>query len=253
MSEFNADKVRQQIFGPVGVKYYRAKSLGVAAERRNIAVVADGMLSEAIRCLLVEYDNEARELLRISKEWLEFAIGIKEKPPNSYFHGGTEASRHENLALCNWLLKDSHDSVNLDAAVRNEELYQCQNKLSKTSIEMSLRLFIDAGAFANAITIFERTWPGKPPANPARVCGEAAMSYVVAAAKVRNAYSDDKVRASFEHFLRCRVPKFLNHGGYSYLVRWLKIAFWNDNPNRASAFDTARKCFSYLPARAHPA
>jgi hypothetical protein len=252
MSEFVPAKIKQQIFGPVGINYYRAKLLHETAEKRAVANVADGMLSEAIRCILVDLDNEARELLRKAKEWLEYAIGANEKPPRDYYHGGTEAIRHENLALCNWLLSDLHDQEDLYSAVRNHEIFDAESRLLKASAAIVLPVYIDSARYELALGLFQRYWPGKHPTNPKHVRGEAAMSYVIAATKLRHEYSDNDVKAGLDNFLGHQVPKFLDHGGYTYLARWLKIAFWNDNSQRLSAFETVRKCYDYLPNVVRP-
>jgi ribosomal protein L30/L7E len=210
------------------------------------------MLNTAVHCILVRFDDEARELLRKVKEWLEYAIGIREVPGN-YFHGGTEATRHKELALCNWLLSDCHDRENLAASVHWRDIYFAEDtRPIKADVAPTLPLYLDAGKYMEALGLFGRLWGPKRPTNVKRIRGEAGMSYVIAATKVRHEYSEDDVKASLNNFLSHQVPEFLDHGNYQAMARWLKIAFWNENPQRLSAFETVRKCYDYLPNVVRP-
>lgn len=247
MSEvFNIERERELLRGPVGFAHYLGWSFEESVCDRSLSQSGTMLLGMAVNCVLVGFDNEARELLRKAKEWLENAIGSQERP-RQYFPGGTEALRHQDLALCNWLLNDMDDRENLDAAVRNKELYYGTEKQDRISISIILPVYIDAGRYEQALSLFEQYWGNKRPANVNRIRGEAAMSYVLAAASLHNVYSDDEVQAAFKSFLTHKVPDFLDHGNYPAVARWLKIAFWNDNPARTSAFETVRKCYDYLP------
>jgi hypothetical protein len=251
MSNFEPENVKRQLLSETGVEYFLARSLDDAAASRALTRGADMRIVEGVRCVLVDFNDEARELLYKAKEWLEHAIATEEKPRH-YFRYGTEAGRHENLALCNWLLSDLDDHENLNAAVSFGALYNADNPPNKEAVAIELPVYIDARCYDEALALYERHWGAKKPTGLKSIKGEAAMSYVIAAAHVRREYSDEEVSSAIDGFLRHKVPDFLEHGGYPYLARWLKIAHWSDNPQRLSAFETVRRCYDYLPNVARP-
>ena len=68
---------------------------------------ANCLLRDGIRCCLVGFFEVGNALLVKARRWYEAAIEECEIPRH-YFHGGTESSRHENLALCNWLIESRY-------------------------------------------------------------------------------------------------------------------------------------------------
>jgi hypothetical protein len=246
MTTFDPEQVRLQLRGPVGIDYYRPKQLQEVANDRSLSGTSDGILITGIRCILVGFDTDARELLRKAKQWLEHAIEAEEQPRH-YFRYGTEATRHENLALCNWLLDDLDDRDNLDAGINFGALYNAEYPTSKEAAAIELPVYVDARRYDEALALYERHWGANKPSRPKSVKSEAAMAYIIAATNSRGEFSDEDVQVAADGFLRRNIPEFLERGGYPYLARWLKIVHWNDRPVRSRAFETVRRCSDYLP------
>ena len=252
MSEvFDIERERALLCGPIGFEHYIGWSFEEAVGNHALSRSGQMLVGLAVNCIAVGFDNEALGLLQKAKKWLEHAIATEEKP-NHYFKYGTEASRHENLALCNWLLNNRHDQENLDAAVSFGALYNAENAPTKDSAAIELPVYIDAGHFDDALTFSTRLWGAKKPSRLRGIKSEAAACYVLAAARIHDEYSDEQVRAAIEGFLRHQVPDFLKRGAYPYLARWLKIAHWNDNEHRLKAYETVRRCYDYLPDVVRP-
>ena len=150
---FDVTKAREQLHGPIGTRYYLDQVLEDVAALNGVTGTSDGMLGQGTRCLLVGYDDAGRELLAKTIEWLQFAISHQEVPRH-YFHGGTEASRYENLALCNWLLHDRHDQESLARAVHWQNVYYEESGIDKQGLSIALPTYVDAGEYRQAVELF---------------------------------------------------------------------------------------------------
>lgn len=245
---FDPQTEKEHLLEIYGIQRSRSQSLEAASSKGAVTSTVRGILYDAMRCVIVGFDYEARELLGKAVEWLGYAIEAGEKP---YFQYGTEALRHENLAICNWLLTNEHDQRNLNEAVRYEELYENSTKPDKVAASIVLPVYIDARHYTEALVLFEKYWGQKRPANVKRMTGEGGMSYIIAASKLRNEYTAEQVHLAGESFLRANMAKFLQ-GHYITAARWLKILHWNDVPNPSSAFETVRRCYDYLPGVERP-
>ncbi len=245
MSEFDADNVKAHLRGESGLAQYYSLSLPAEERKREVALAAASMMRAAVRCVLVELDFDARMLLEKAKEWLEFAIQRQEKNPG-YCVNGTDAWRHEMLAMCNWLATDVDDQANLKEAVGFNELYYNSNQLTKSAVTAILPTYVDARRNAQAIEIYEETWEGKRPTSVERTTSESTLAYIIATAKRRGEFTSAQAAAAGRSFLRAQAAKLLTNGGEVRLARWLKILHWNDNPQRQSAYETVRRCHEYL-------
>src|SRR5215472_17374067 len=108
MKVFDPAEEREELDGDVGYRvaldaeFYEYKSEGALGGSASFRLI------DAVYCLLVGYDDPARQLLKRAFDWVTTAIKEDEKP-SDYGPDGTEALRYETLAMCNWLLRGIHD------------------------------------------------------------------------------------------------------------------------------------------------
>jgi len=140
---FNPTDVREKVKGPIGLEHHLSWELDESAQNSALSQSASFMLSEAIRGLMVGYVAASRELLGKAKIWLEQAIETGEKP-GYYFHGGTEAQRHGELALCNWFLTGEHDQQNMDRFLEWKQVYYSEDGKDKVDVSLGIVSYIDS-------------------------------------------------------------------------------------------------------------
>lgn len=232
MRPFIPLQVREILHGPVGIDYELSCDLQEYADLRAVGNCADGMLPTGIKCILVGYRDAAKELLTKCKTWYEYAIETEEKP-KGYVRGFTEATRHGNLALSNWLLSGSDDLENQRKSVEYSIEHDLRpDQIDKTSTSIVLPEYIDGRAYAAALSLFEATPGMKKPASPGQVRTEGQMSYLIAAMHERKEYSLEEVTEALSKFLNRSVARLLGEGQSAAVARWMKIAHVNEAAQR---------------------
>jgi len=247
---FNPHKTREHLDAIYGVPLHRSRNIEEVAEINALGSHASSMISSAIRCILVGYDDVGHELLAKSKLWAEEAIK-KDEPQAQDIPPGEDFIIHEELALCNWLLSGKHDEENSRAGVRNSSLYYSGCKKDKVSIALAISAYIDAFAYEATLELIESTPGLKQPSSAKRVSGPAGMSYIIAAHHVRDEYSADEVQAALQKFLQRKMCEWV-HGHYSTLARWLKIAYFNESETPLTPKETLLKAYDYLLDAEYP-
>jgi len=251
-ARFDPIRKREFLLGDCGYEWSLSMSYDYAKAENGLAAVANSNLSTAIECILVGFDEPAERLLKRSVEWVKTAIAMGERP-HRYFANGTEALNRYTLAMCNWLLFDSHDLDSYQQFVEYEDRYLTGTKAGKSRVEVSFVLpgYIDAGAFQRALEIFERT-PGLSPPKSLALRSEAHMSYVLCRHHLGLQYSRDEVDSTTDKFLRRNLNAWLSDGGWERAAAWMKIVHWNMRSPRPSARETLLKCYEYLPGCQRP-
>lgn len=251
-SKFDPDTIRNELLGSTGYEWSLASDFADAKAAGGLGSSARSDLRTAIQCLLVGFDQPARRLLKFALEWVEVAIASDERPER-YFPNGTEASRYETRALCNWLLSNQHDAESFDQFVAFEDRYLADARAGrdKVSVSFVLPTYVDAGAFEHALEIFQNV-PRLSPPTSSTIRGEAAMAYVVSQHRLGLRYSRAEFEAIAARFLKMHVDKWLANGHWDRAAEWMKIVHWNNAKPPISANQALLKCYDYLPGREPP-
>lgn len=252
MRPFNPLQERKYLDETVGIQRYRMKNRDEEEAYHAVGRTASSMLTKGIECLLVGYRNAAKELLSKAKEWLEYAIETNEHP-KGYERHSTEARRHLELALCNWLLYGVHDVENLTTTIEHNESYNTHHPdFDKTETSYLLSEYIDARAYKKALALFEAT-PGtiKPP-SAGQAKTEGQMSYAIAAMRERGEFTIEEVSDALEKFFRRTIGVMLREGQSPAVARWMKIAYFNETSNPLEPEAALLKCYDFLPGVEFP-
>lgn len=235
-------------------KIQSMRNATLSASREDLAL--DGCGSEMLRsgtiCFLIGFVEVGVEYLEKGREFLRTAIAENELP-RGYYHGGTEAHRLRDLALCNWFLDRHDDLESLGEAVDGYEVYFLERaakklKLSKPGMQFALPTYLDSQEYERLFKRFDETGLKKP-AKLKNIHGEGTMSYVIARQRLGLEYTADQMTAALEAFLKRNVPVWLNTGLYDTTARWMKRAFWKPGDDPVA---TLLKCYDYMPEHIAP-
>lgn len=251
MAMFNPADQRRRLDSDTGYRW--ALSLGFEETRSvgGLASSADADLNMAIRCVLVGYDEAAQELMNRAHHWLSVAIQENERP-RAYAIGGTEAQRHLNLALCNWLLYGRQDEENFRLHVQFYEqfLERTRNCRNKSEISLALPHYLDAGVCDLVLARFSEAGL-TPPASPAAPRTDAEMCYILCASDSDAASEELPVLA--KNFLNRNTNTWLSNGNFLHAAEWMKIVHWNGSGSKSPPKLAVLKCYDYLTGVAAPA
>ena len=203
-------------------------------------------LNKAVGCILVGYDEPAQLLFERASEWLQIAINEDERP-KSYGPGSTEAQRHLDLALCNWLLNGEHDDENFHNYVNHMDRFLETSKLGRNKTEISLLLphHVDAGAYRQALVWYDVAGMS-PPRSLAVIQAEGQMSYVLCQYLLGEQYAAADVEKAAQKFLHRSVNAWLIDGHFLRAAEWMKIIHWNSNRADISSREAVLRCYDYL-------
>jgi hypothetical protein len=246
---FSPEESRGYLVGPDGLARQLAHRFEDSKAVAGLGAHARSDVNTAIECLLVGFDEPARQLLETAGEWIRIAISANERPER-YFPGGTEASRWGTLTLCDWLLSNEHDAESYRRYAEFEDRYLSDRSVARDKAEVSyvLPVYADAGMFERGMEIFHAT-PGLSPPSSTNIAGEGRMSYVVSRHRLGLQYNRAELEAMATRFLRRNVDGWLADGHWSRAARWMKIIHWNGADPPISATDALLKCYDYLPGR----
>ena len=252
MLMFDPTQCKRSLDGDVGYTWKLGRSIEDAARVGGVASTANARLHTAIKCILVGYDEPARQLLTQAHEWLTRAIREREQPRGSS-QEGVEAARRLDLALCNWLLNDEHDGADFRSYVENQERFLNASSLGRDKSEISSTMFryVDAGAYREALARYAGAGL-TPPASLSAIRTEGQMSYVLC----RHLLGEDsksEVQRALQAFLRRKINLWLIDGHALRAAEWMKIAYWNGGQPKIMAKEAVLKCYDYLPGVVRPA
>ena len=245
---FDPNQMRENLLA-YKLNVSRRVTLDRAREMRALEGYGTGMLQNGIECLLIGMYDVGFELLQKGRQFLQAAIDESEIP-RYYFHGGTEASICEGLALCHWFLDRRHDLTILKAGVRWQEICWAEKtKPDKTAMQLTLPLLLDAQEYIKLIERYEQAGLKKP-SNVRRIQGQGTMCYAIARQRLGLDYTAEEVAEGLERFLQRRVPIWLGpDGNYDGVALWMKIAHWRPGDDPIA---TLLKSYTYLDGLAPP-
>ncbi len=244
MQVFDPEAWRRVLDDPdTGYRWSLAHDYEKSAANSVSGHVADANIGEAISCLLVGYDGPGEQLLVHARHWLRLAIANEERS-HAYAQYATEAERYLNLATCNWLLEDRNDLESVQAYLT------CRRHLSSIHgpskyISFVLPNYVDAGAFREALALFEAS-PLKPAPSLSRIVSEGQMCYVLCRHLLGEAYSAPEVAAALRRFLDRAINHWLLDGHWATAAKWMKIVHWNGHEHELTARQALLKCYDYL-------
>ncbi len=245
--DFDPIERRRLLDGGSGYRRMLAYDFDEYRAERVLGNVAPHFVNMAVPCLLVGYDEPARQLLEMCFRFLTAAIAENEKP-HDYLPGWTEGSRLETLAMCNWLLHGRHDAVSLKGHVRhiNRFLNENPDQRDRVGVAMKLVRFVDAGAYQDALDQWAAA-RGKPPASLGAIRGEGQMACAICRQRLGLEYTAEDVQATLEKFLKRSVGTWLREARFTNAARWMKIAHWHRGKGSLTPTETVLKCYDYLP------
>lgn len=247
MKKFDPLQVRRVLDGGTGYRFFLNFDFNETKSNGGLASVASAYLNMAVACILVGYDGAARQLLVHSFDWLTIAIREDERPP-AYGAEGTEAERHLNLAMCNWLLNATHDIESLWKFVEHEDRFLINSKIGRDRTNVSLTLigYVDAGAYRQALERFLDA--GLPvPRSLDSIRNEGQMCYVICRHRLRQEYSEADVKTASKTFLKRSLNAWLVDGHFLRAAHWMKVAHWWEGNAGLSPKEAVLKCYEYLP------
>ncbi len=243
MQVFDSSDARRRLDGDLGLRRSLARSYEENASANVLGHIAECDIDTAIECFLVGYDQPAELLLIRAREWLKLAIKKGEKP-HDYVQNSTEANRHFNLAMCNWLLLDAEDEENAQAYLAYLE--PCLDKVRPSPfLPYSMPPLMSVGAYRRALDLFALSRV-KPAASLDRIITEGQMAYVLCRHVLGEQYVSAEVGAALKRFLDRAVNYWLLDGHILTTAMWMKIAHFNGHAGELTARDTLLKCFDYL-------
>lgn len=244
MQVFDPNELRRRLDDPhTGYQWWLSHDYEKSAAEGVSGNVANADVGEAVKCLLVGYDGPGEQLLRRARHWLNLAVENEEKP-HDYAGGWTEARRHLDLGICNWLLGNRNDAENMRAYLSYAPRVSAGHKISKY-ISFALPNFVDAGAYQEALALFAAS-PLKPASSLSRIVSEGQMCYVLCRHLLGLEYSAQEVAAALRRFLDRAVNHWLLDGDVVALARWMKIVHWNGHEPELTARQALLKCYDYL-------
>lgn len=256
MEDFDQAEEKKALDGDVGYRWCLARSLEDVKARGGLVGNADSDISVAVACLLVGYDEPARQLLEKARQWLTVAIG-GEKGGTDHDAGRWPASMpYYDLAMCNWLLdgKQDRESFKLAVGVQEREYNTHRKWRVKSEVSLALAEYVDAGAYQIALDRFAATAGLTPPKSLSAIRGEAQMCYAICRQRLGQQYTEAEIMAAADKFLRrpglnTGIATWLRNGLYTTAVRWMKIIHWREGVEGISPKQVVLKCYDYLPKK----
>lgn len=224
-------------------------------EVEALCALGDAALSfteSAIKYLIIGLDDVADALFQKAREWVLASI-TREERPGHYELGWTEASRYHTLALCNWFLEGRDDTESLACHMRYYDLFLSTTPANNpVEISCTLPRYVDAGAYARVIELFEATRGLKRPKSLTNVRAEGVMSYVLSRSRLGLEYSEAEVGTAVKLFLDRYLEDWLANGFYYQSAVWMRIAYRHGAQTELSPKETVLKVYDHLPGTKAP-
>jgi hypothetical protein len=195
---FDPVSKREQLEGDVGYRTVLDFDFEESRSVSGLASSAGAYLIDAIYCLLVGYDDPARQLLKRAFDWVTIAMKEREEP-GDYAPDATEAERYETLAMCDWLLHGIHDAPSLSRFVEHEEHFLIREHLGgkRTEVSRISLSYLDAGAYQTALNRLASARFLAPKSLNA-IRSEGQMCYVISRHQLGLGYSETEVASATE-------------------------------------------------------
>lgn len=257
MEVFDPLQERELLDGDVGYRWALGSDFDEYREAGALASCAWHDINTAVECLLVDYDDPARQLLEKAHKWLTVAVdGHDAQGVYDETSGIPKSQPYESIAMCNWLLDGRQDSENLARAVAIQE-YECnadKGMRTKLNVSLTLAMYVDAGAYQQAVDRFTTTSGLTPPKSLSVIRGEGQMCYAICRQRLGREYTEAEVMAAAEKFLKRPdlnngVNTWLLRGHYYRAARWMKIIHWHEGKTGISPKEVLLKCYDYLPTK----
>ena len=257
MDVFDPVELRERLDGGSGYRWCLAFDYDEARTNGALASNASDDITVAIQCLLVAYDEPARQLLEKARKWL--AVPVEGHDAQGVYEetsGIPKSQPYESLAMCNWLLEGKHDTRNLERAVAIQE-HECDARKgmrTKLNVSLTLAMYVDAGAYQQAVDRFTTTSGLTPPKSLGVIRGEGQMCYAICRQRLGQEYTEAEIMAAAEKFvgrpgLNTGVATWLRTGSYDMAARWMKIVHWREGNAGISPKEAVLKCYDYLPKK----
>ena len=247
MKVFDPAEEREELDGDVGYRFALDADFEEYRSEGALAAAASFRLIDAVYCLLVGYDNPAKQLLKRAFEWVTIGIDKGEKP-RDYAPDGTEAEQYETLAMCNWLLHGVHDVDSLSLVVEHEERFLVRERLGhdRANVSLGALSYVDAGAYQIALNRLEAARFFAPKSlNTIR--GEGQMCCVICRHRLGLEYTETEVASATERFLKRNMNTWLLDGVPDRAAQWMKVVHWREGTAGISPKEAVLMCYKYLP------
>lgn len=252
MKIFDPAAKRKQLDGDVGYRFALSDDFEEFRSKGALASGASAHLVDAVYCLLVGYDDPARQLMKRAFDWVTIAIEEEERAKD-YSPDGPEALRYETLAMCNWLFYGIHDADSLSRFVEHEERFLLRERLGqdRTNVSLTAISYVDAGAYEIAL---DRLAAARfsAPRSLNSIRSEGQMCYVICRHRLGLEYSEAEVASATERFLKRNVNGWLLDGVPDRAAQWMKVVHWRETTVGISPKEAVMKCYKYLPGVARP-
>ncbi len=247
MITFDPVALRARLLGDCGIQFYLRRSLEDFQADGALASGADAGIDEAIKCLLVGFDDAAHQLLKKARHWLDVAFAANEVPLQ-HVPDGTEAHRFHALAMCNWLLHGIHDIDSLKEFVKHEDRFLPLSGLGKNCVEVTLVSphYLNAGAYEQILKLIAEAHGLGPPKDLSSIRSEGQMAYVLSRQHLnQDSWSEAQVQEALRRFMNRNMNEWLTGGHWDRAAEWLKIAYWREGG--LSPKETLMKAYDHLP------
>ena len=246
---FDLTTLRDRLDGDFGYRWSLGGDTQLSRSVGGLATTARADIHVAVQCLMVGYDNAARQLLSRAQQLLHEAI-LECEHPQAYAVDGTEAERHLSLAFCNWLLNNCQDNENYERYVYHSGRFLSSSQVGRDPANISLTMphYVDAGALEDALNLFACA-KMSPPASLHSIQDEAQMCYVLCRFKLHRQYASTDTESAVEHFFERRVQSWLLDGDFFRAAEWMKIAYWQRETRSPAPSAVVRRCLAHVPAQ----
>lgn len=205
--------------GPVGYPWLRNKALDSSMPAYSVAGGANGLLTGAIRCLLVGMEAEGQELLAKCDLWMTDALGRALGGEDV----GNEFRCHFDLALCRWLTGPPAVPPDL---TRGYDLLAADigpvGARTRLDVEEALPLWLDGGRIEECIAAFEQ-FESRDKPDRRRSHSPGSLAYLIARERLQPSLDRPTLARLFDDFLSKQVPEMLGRGYYRDYTRWVKL------------------------------
>lgn len=242
MSHFDRTKTLSQLHDFVLRRAYE-QDFERAASNNALWNISSGMTKNAVKCILVDLQEDARKLLSKAKQWMLGAIETQEKTKG--FEETSNKFHRQLFSTIQWLHDGVHDQENL-RIWRDEALQTFRNHpdwIPTANLSLEAVTFINAGAHEEFIALAA---PAGIDSIKCSGANEKQMALTLAAKALTQKFPEEKVKGTVQKFLDNNVGKWLNDGHAVRAAEWMKVIYWKRGEAGISPFDAVRKCLDHV-------
>jgi hypothetical protein len=252
VTTYTREYALNRVHSEYGFQYYARLELDRAHRDFAVTGSVEAMLTTAMDCILAGCPDLGSDLLRKAESWIRHATAGDEQNP-AYTPDFNKLRRAKSASLIHWLLhaRDDSESLCVIAEMTDHQLtrtVQQEGKLDKGELSLLLPGVLDARAYPSVIAWLERLPKWVTPRAGQRGNNELHCCYFVAASRLGQGFEREQAATACERLFRQRFDEWMLAGHGTHVVRWLKVAFWNEEDSQQTPFATVLRCFDYLPS-----